>query len=258
MRERRALVGLLLSLWAVGCGEDAKPAPTAPLPPADGALVGADALTQALAAAPADRGNAAVKILERARIGAVPADAIGGRMLDQAVVGLEGSYSFDIDGDGANDELYVFTPNLEPVDFLAWSQGDQCFLAWREGDAAWLLLSACGGSEAGTIACQGEQCQRCPATGCQPCEVANGEVRCASPEAPDDDMGEPEADIDEDIFVPDRPGECNLECVSQRGAFCCKECGCEGEIRCVPECRTGTSWDCEQGCCFNYTTFACE
>lgn len=253
-------LGLLCSLMA--CSDDKK-GESEPKAPVDTLLLEVTTFEGALAAAPAaeERGNAAITLWEKAMLDPVAAEHLGGRDLSQAQVGQEATFSFDIDRDGAADEVYVFTSSLDQVDYLIWRQASDCLLAWRDQGSLWMVRDTCNGSPQGSIVCQDASCARCDDSGCQSCQVSATEVRCALPAQEEADMGEVGGEdmSQEDIFVPDRPGECNLECVSQRGAFCCKECGgCQGEIHCVPECRTGFSWDCELGCCFNYDTFACD
>ncbi len=254
-------IAVVVALSLLACGEDATtPAPSTP---PDTLVPVADTLSAALAAAPGveERGSAAITPLERAMVGAVPASVLGERDLTQAVVGKEGTFSFDINKDGNAQEIYVFTPDLEAITFLFWSEDAQCQIGWRDGEVSWVLSAPCEGeaSEKSTIVCQDTSCSKCDTEGtCQTCAVSGSEVRCEEAVEDEPDMGSDNADMDEDIFVPDRPGECHLECVSQSGAFCCKECGCQGEIMCQPECRTGYRWDCEVGCCFSYDTFSCD
>jgi hypothetical protein len=57
------------------------------------------------------------------------------------------------------------------------------------------------------------------------------------------------------IFVDEGP--CDAACMAQAGAVCCTTCGCMGAVQCAPQCPTATPWDCEVGCCFDYTVLMC-
>jgi hypothetical protein len=254
-----------LGLAAWGCSSEKAATTPAPVIPPDGLWIGADALQAVTAAAPSpdERDNAAVKVLEKARLAPVPLSSVNNRDLSAAAVGKEGTFSFDVDADGDADEVYAFTPNLEPVTFLAWSTPDLCHLAWTDSAGSWHLQGPCAGTEA--LVCHDGSCGRCSASACEACEVSGQEIRCdaASNNANngDADAGDvpPSDDVpQEDVFVPDRPGECSIGCLSQADSYCCKACGCEGEVKCVPECATGTAWDCELGCCFDYQARACD
>lgn len=53
-------------------------------------------------------------------------------------------------------------------------------------------------------------------------------------------------------------GNCDPTCMNQSGAVCCEDCGCGGAtVRCTPVCEEPYQWDCEMGCCFEYTTYTC-
>ena len=54
-------------------------------------------------------------------------------------------------------------------------------------------------------------------------------------------------------------GNCDTTCMGQSGAVCCETCGCNGAtVRCTPACESPYQWDCEMGCCFEYTTYTCQ
>jgi len=49
---------------------------------------------------------------------------------------------------------------------------------------------------------------------------------------------------------PDASGDvCDPTCMAQAGAVCCKQCGCEGEVKCMPVCDSPAVWDCEMMQC---------
>ncbi len=53
-------------------------------------------------------------------------------------------------------------------------------------------------------------------------------------------------------------GTCDPACLEGAGAMCCTDCGCGGAtVRCEPRCESPFMWDCEIGCCFDYTTYEC-
>lgn len=58
------------------------------------------------------------------------------------------------------------------------------------------------------------------------------------------------------IFVDSGP--CDASCMSAPGAVCCTACGCTGEVKCMPDCAAPFQWDCELGCCYDYTAHVCE
>ena len=58
------------------------------------------------------------------------------------------------------------------------------------------------------------------------------------------------------IFVDSGP--CDATCMSAPGAVCCTACGCTGDVKCMPECASPYQWDCELGCCYDYTAHVCE
>jgi hypothetical protein len=49
---------------------------------------------------------------------------------------------------------------------------------------------------------------------------------------------------------------CNPTCMQGANAVCCTTCGCT-TTDCKPTCADPLKWDCEMGCCFNYTTLKC-
>jgi len=66
-----------------------------------------------------------------------------------------------------------------------------------------------------------------------------------------------------DASVPGPDGStsdnCDPTCMAQSGAVCCEDCGCGGAtVRCTRVCESPYQWDCEMGCCFNYTNFTCQ
>ena len=50
---------------------------------------------------------------------------------------------------------------------------------------------------------------------------------------------------------------CPDECMSQADAVCCTTCGCSAPVKFAPQCGSGTMWDCEVGCCFDYVALKC-
>jgi hypothetical protein len=52
-------------------------------------------------------------------------------------------------------------------------------------------------------------------------------------------------------------GACDPTCMAQSGAVCCTACGCTGAVKCKPVCDSPAKWDCEMGCCFDYTAKKC-
>ena len=60
------------------------------------------------------------------------------------------------------------------------------------------------------------------------------------------------------ILADDAPsGACDATCMAQAGAVCCTDCGCQGAVKCQPQCAAATPWDCEIGCCFDYDALMC-
>jgi hypothetical protein len=52
-------------------------------------------------------------------------------------------------------------------------------------------------------------------------------------------------------------GQCDVACMSQADAVCCTTCGCTMPVSCKPVCGSGTMWDCEIGCCYDYVAHTC-
>ncbi len=77
--------------------------------------------------------------------------------------------------------------------------------------------------------------------------VAN---QCAVPTTPDAGTTQHDAGT---------TGLCDATCMQQAGAVCCETCGCSGAtVRCEPQCESPYQWDCEMGCCFEYTNYTCQ
>lgn len=56
---------------------------------------------------------------------------------------------------------------------------------------------------------------------------------------------------------PDTFGQCSDSCLSASDQPCCLTCGGCAADACVPICPSGTDWDCELSCCFDYETTTC-
>ena len=289
---------LLLTLSLSGCSDDTAPVDPGGEPVESIELVGVTVFADAVARATAtpDRDNAAVVLVEKARLGPVPTSQTGGRDLATAVVGTETTMSYDINGDGTEDSVYVFVTSVDEITFIAWQDGGLCNLGWIASNVAYHLLGACNLPE--VIACTSpvgvdvHACNVCRDGGaCEACTVVGTSISCPD-EAPDptpdvsplcdppcvggamcvdgECVGgvdpepdaevepEPDAQPDPDPEPPVSSGECSGACLEQSGAVCCTTCGCQGEILCEPVCGSGFLWDCEIGCCFDYDTFECE
>ena len=279
------LAGLLA---LAGCSDTPPTGPTAGAGE-DTRLVGATIFADAVATASGtpDRDNAAVVLSNKARIGAVPSSQTGGRELGIAVVGTETTMSYDIDGNGAGDDIYVFVTAVDSITFIAWELQGRCNLGWIDGPLAFQIIAPCGGGE--VIGCSSavgtdvHACNVCRSGACEACEVDGTTIKCAEPEVEPEAQpeGEPEGEpegplcdppcsggtqcVDGECIgdvEPDHPpvtsGECEPSCLEQSGAVCCTECGCDGFVKCAPICGSGFMWDCEIGCCFDYEVFECE
>lgn len=56
---------------------------------------------------------------------------------------------------------------------------------------------------------------------------------------------------------PDTFGQCSESCLSASDQPCCLTCGGCAADACVPVCPSGTDWDCELSCCFDYEATTC-
>jgi len=52
------------------------------------------------------------------------------------------------------------------------------------------------------------------------------------------------------------PSVCDQTCMQGANAVCCTTCGCK-TTDCKPACTQPLKWDCEMGCCFDYTALKC-
>ena len=248
-----------------------------------------EATDSALGAIPMGPGvmKTEVSISEKSRVVLPPRDELGNRDLVTPLLGHEGRIRYDIDGDGAANDVYTFVPDREEFAFLIWETDGHCHLAWSHYGIARYVFSLCeppAGTE--TYLCkQGENsasrsCERCENDACEPCEarIVGGVAQCVilPPDAalPPPDAAAPGdggpvdphdgGPVEHDGFLhPDEgvgpgPMVCDTECLNQSGAMCCTMCGCEAEIRCDPVCNEPYRWDCEVGCCFNYDDFTCD
>jgi hypothetical protein len=292
-RPARVMVTIVVTVVSIavlslaGCnstsdGGSSQDGDSSPIP--DGTMIPADRIDTAMRVTEnvGDRETVSVILREEAGIGHVPPEAIGGRDLEERVVGETFTLEFDIDGDGASESLWVLEADFEPVIFFAWEANDLCHLTWEEAGTAWYIFDVCGGqSEEGPIVCgrtlssQENSCSQCAEGACEACRTQGDAVYCGEeePEADDRDVG-PEPDGVDDISGdapedaadtttdpdtdPVEPGQCSAECMAQAGAVCCTSCGCEGEVRCTPVCGDGFTWDCEIQCCFSYETYVCD
>ncbi len=276
---------VLLTVGLLGCSDDGTSAGGGESNAVS--LISAQNVQSAKEAAEAvDKGNAAVTPADKARLGAVPASQTGNQDLGVAVVGSEATMDFDIDGDGSDNSVYVFTKATEPITFLIWDKEETCHIAWEEEAVAYQIQRGCGGT-GDLIACSHPvgsdvfACNVCR-TGapCEACEVNGTTVDCPEEEVDDAPNNAPNNQPNNDAPLCDPPcgsgelcvdgvcqevdqpdpvaqGECSESCLSQSLAVCCTTCGCEGEVICEPQCGSGFSWDCEIGCCFNYDSLEC-
>ena len=129
------------------------------------------------AASDAGGDNAARNMVERAQLPALGNASLGFDP-SQPIVGTESTLTYDIDGDGQDNEVYAFL-TFEGVPFIAWEAS--CHLAW-ELDGVWHAFGDCEGAE--VVICQlGEpaSCELCSDEGCLPCEVSGDRIACAEP-----------------------------------------------------------------------------
>lgn len=288
--KRHAGVQCLLSLvLIVGChlvacstgdgGDGETPFVAEP----DGTIISVQAFDNAVqAAADGEQGqNASRTPAEEANIGYVPSSATGGRDLNTWAVGTESWIQYDIDNDSALEDIWVFVVQYEDITFLAWEDDSLCHLAWSEAGTAWYIFGVCGGEgEEGAVVCStnsetsDSSCNQCSDETCDdPCTVDGADVTC-EPEEPQpepDPITDAGLDVaaetgvevteepaDEPTTTNLEPGDCIPSCMEQSMAVCCWACGCQGEIRCDPQCASPYEWDCEWQCCFNYDTFECN
>jgi hypothetical protein len=228
------------------------------------------------------------------RVGGLQASFIAGTTVFDGQPGEETQLQpTDVNGDGLVDqEIRVFkTPGGST--FLAWEgatvvgEGDEavqvpsaCHLLWQEAGGRYYVRSGCEASAG--LACRidsaPERCTYCTAAACVECDVTDGIVRCDEPTVPDvpdtgtPDSGTPTPDsgtpvdaggdaptIDTggtDSGGPVEAGECDPACLLEFETECCTGCGCTA-FDCTPQCPSGTEWDCEQQCCFNFDVQEC-
>jgi hypothetical protein len=144
----------------------------------------------ALGEAEPNKDNAAISPSEKANVGQVQPSTVGNRDLYQRLVGEEVTLSLDIDGDGENEELYIFVPaDFESPTFVIWDEGDVCNLAWKEitgGGVAWHISVTCSGDLDGAVICQSDNgqrsCSQCTLVDCIDCMIESNGVFCIPPE----------------------------------------------------------------------------
>lgn len=277
-----ALIALSAPLWATSCSDDSSSSGTSEtetgdtgesLPAPDAELVTAAKINAAITNARdvSDPQNAAASPIERAQLPLLDADLTNNRDLSEALVGQEVTISYDIDEDGANEDISAFIASLDMNTYLTWNDNGQCHLAWEEAETeiGWLLIGPCEpeNEEAGVVVCtvtdDSNTCNICyedPPAGqdedCRACTVSDKEIRCQaeSTGGGDTDAGGTETDTG----GGGDDGPCSAECMGQSGAVCCTTCGCQGEVRCEPVCEGVYVWDCEVQCCFDYDQGECS
>lgn len=281
----RILIAFVLCASFMTCSDDG---PTGPRVVHETTVLSAGTLSAGVAAAEQVVGarNASQSPAQLANLGVVPREATGSLDLYQPVGGTTTTLAFDIDDDGANEDITVFRVSGGPA-LLAWRDGESCFLAYQDEEAAWYIDSVCAVDSA--VVCRytdgAPTCQLCDAENCAECTVDATDVRAIEcyeivapepdvtpdvssedtdvPDAPDagDDTGAPDVETDTssdttEFDVGVESGSCDPVCTSS-GAACCTTCGCAMDD-CTPVCSDGFQWDCEVACCFNYDTFECE
>jgi hypothetical protein len=205
-------------------------------------------------------------LADEANIGSIAPGNIGNRDLAERIVGKEFDLSFDIDGNGQLESIYVFLERGDNITFMAWNDGSICHLAWQERSVAWYLFTPCGGGAPdGAIVCGAAAsaeatCDQCLESGaCESCRVSDSSnVYCEEEDEGEPDMGGFDTGRVEDVSEDAGEAVCSSACMSASGAECCLGCSCLGEVVCRPECGSGFEWDCEIQCCFSSETFECS
>ena len=216
-----------------------------------------------------------------ARVGALEAEILAPTSFTASASGQATQSSVDADGDGTPETVDVFATN-GGVTFIAWegtytlppvNPRDEteepvtvtaCHLAWEEDATRFWVRSECDG--VGGFACRyglEVQCAYCDDVACSNCTVEGQDATCPEPVAPpepdagaDAGGGQGSGDAGVDAGEPGL-GECDPACLAEFDVECCTACGC-GTFDCLPVCPSGTDWDCEQQCCFNFDVLRCE
>ena len=279
----RILLACLLVFVAACSGDDG---PTGPRVVLETRVVDAATLAAGVDAAEQVVGarNASQSPAQLADLGRIPSAEAGPIDLYQVVGGTQTTMDFDIDDDGSPESLDIFRTN-SGLALLAWRDGESCHLAYDLDGDAWYFDGVCGVDSSVVCRFGGEAaCQLCDAENCAQCETDAADTRAIScfeivePEPePQPDVGvDATPDVDDDADSEDTdttdaetpdvefdvtedtgptPGSCDPVCLSN-GGTCCLSCGCSADD-CTPVCPDGFSWDCEQGCCFDFETFEC-
>ena len=231
-------------------------------------------------------------------LGVIPTEATPGLDIYQVAAGNVTNFEFDIDGDGAGENITVFFASGGPT-YLAWEEDGRCRLTFHWNNVGWYFDAACG--EDGGLVCRyegGIECTFCDAELCAPCTFEDEEdptgVTCeeiippepdpepdvvVEPDIPEPDVPEPDvgSDIGEDIgedsepdviVEPDTTPDVVEPDVGPTGD-CDPSCmaapdavcctSCGcGSGDCTPVCNSPYVWDCEVQCCFDYDLLECE
>ena len=291
VRSLTSVASLAVALHATACGGD-EPV-TIPYAYETVALDGPQQVAlQNFAVGISGRRDASVSAAQLANIGPIPATAVEGSLLYSPGPGGRTAGSVDVDGDGAAESVEVFVRRDNSA-VVAWGAADRCRVSFATAGVHWYVDAPCAGT--GGLVCKTASaldattplgCKLCDADYCVDCEVEARDVRCptVTPPPPEPDVApDVEADAGEDAGTVEDTGNpedtddvedtggiddtrepdaidsstCNPTCMELPGAVCCGECGC-AEVPCRPQCREGFAWDCEQTCCADIETFACD